>query len=107
MQSFILAEAKGMSTPGMLIMGALWLAILYFLMIRPNQVKRKKQEEMLAELQKGADVITHSGIFGTIESIKDGIVNLKIADKCIIKVHRSAISGLAAQADEQMAESTK
>lgn len=107
--SFLILAAKqeSMSLPSMLIMGGLWLAILYFLMIRPNQNKRKKQQELLSELQKGADVILYSGLFGKIVSIKDTSIELEIANNCIVKVHRNAISGLADQADERMEEESK
>ncbi|MBI5788287.1 MAG: preprotein translocase subunit YajC [Candidatus Schekmanbacteria bacterium] len=65
--------------------------VFYFLLIRPQQKKQKEAREMLDALKKGDKVITSGGIYGEIESIKDNIVSLKIADKVKIDVARNAI----------------
>ena len=49
----------------------LFFAVLYFLMIAPNQRKQKKWQQMLTELKPGDRVTTNGGIRGTILSVKD------------------------------------
>ena len=65
--------------------------IFYFIVIRPQQKKQKEQRKMVTELKEGDNVITMSGIHGTIKKVKDDIVTLQIADNVRIKIERSNI----------------
>ena len=49
-------------------------AVFYFLLIRPQQKEAKLQQELLAGLRKGDEVVTSSGIFGTVWEVQDGAV---------------------------------
>lgn len=73
-------------------------AIMYFLMIRPQQKKQKETQQMLSSLQENDKVITVSGIIGRIVSFKPDkdIVVIEIDDKNKIRVEfqRSAIAGI-------------
>jgi preprotein translocase subunit YajC len=66
--------------------------ILYFLVIRPQQKQAKELRKMLDALKSGDRVLTQGGIYGTVVSLRDGIVILKVADDVKIEVSRSAIS---------------
>jgi len=72
--------------------------IFYFLLIRPQQVQRRKTQEMLANLKTGDRVVTSGGIYGTIAGFRDNIVQLQVAGQLKLDVARSAITGV--QADE-------
>jgi preprotein translocase subunit YajC len=67
-------------------------AVMYFLMIRPQQRQKKQQQDLLSRLTKGDKVITAGGIHGTIAGVKDNTVIVKIADNVKVEVNRSAIS---------------
>lgn len=67
--------------------------IFYFLIIMPQRKQRKKHQEFLTGLKRGDQVITASGIFGTIEGITDTFVTLQIADNVKIKVLKSQVLG--------------
>jgi len=67
-------------------------AILYFLMIRPQQQRQKKHQEMIKNLKPDDRVITIGGIYGTIVKMKDNSLILKVADNVRIEVLQSAIS---------------
>ncbi|HYE23976.1 MAG TPA: preprotein translocase subunit YajC [Clostridia bacterium] len=54
------------------LMIAVTFAVFYFLLIRPQQRRQKKWQEMLSQLKSGDRVTTSGGIVGTILSIKDG-----------------------------------
>jgi len=67
------------------------LALMYFMMIRPQQQTAKKRKEMLDSLVAGADVVTIGGLHGTISAIDDTTVRLKVASGVELTFNRSAI----------------
>lgn len=67
-------------------------AILYFLMIRPQQQRQKKHQEMIKNLKPDDRVITIGGIYGTIVKLKESSLVLKVADNVRIEVLQSAVS---------------
>jgi len=73
-------EGGSGSILGMLLPFALIIAVMYFLMIRPQQKKQKEHQAMLAELKKGDRIVTSGGMYGTIFGINDN------ENKVIIKV---------------------
>jgi preprotein translocase subunit YajC len=64
----------------------------YFFLYRPQRAEQRRRDDMLATLHKGNKVVTVGGIFGEIMEIKNNVIDLKIADKVVVKVTRSAIS---------------
>lgn len=75
----------------LIIMMVAIFAIMYFLMIRPQQKKQKELQRFRNELKKGDKVITIGGIYGIIDEINDNHV-LMIVDKNVrIKVAKSSI----------------
>ncbi|MBS1830988.1 MAG: preprotein translocase subunit YajC [Acidobacteria bacterium] len=72
--------------------------IFYFLLLRPMQKQRKEQQQMLAALQNGQVVVTTGGIIGTIVSLNDETVTIRVKpDNVKLMISRSAVSGLAGQ----------
>lgn len=85
------AEGGGMST--MVLFIAIF-AIMYFLLIRPQQKKQKEVKYMQQNLKVGDRVTTTGGIQGTVASVSDTIVTLKVAEKVKIDFDRNAIAGI-------------
>ena len=80
---------------GQLLLPLVFFALLYFLMIAPNQKKQKKWQEMLSKLKSGDKVTTNGGIRGTIVSVKDDVVQLRIApDNVKLEFAKNAIATL-------------
>ncbi len=72
----------------------LMFAVIWLLLIRPANKRRKEQENMINSLLKGDEVLTGGGILGRIYSIDNkGIVTLEIADKVRIRILKSQIAG--------------
>ena len=70
-------------------------AIFYFLLIRPQQKKQKEQQEMIKNLKKGDRVVTTGGMIGTVHTLQDDYVVLKVGDSdAKIEVLRSSINEL-------------
>ncbi len=68
----------GLGNLGGLALPILFFVVLYFLMIAPNQRKQKKWQEMLGQLKSGDRVTTNGGIRGTVISVKDDVVVLRV-----------------------------
>ncbi len=77
----------------LLMFGAMF-AILYFILIRPQQKQQKKHQALLAGLKKGDEVILSSGIMGKVFSVEDRVVVIEINDKTKFKVLKQAVQGL-------------
>lgn len=72
------AGGFNMGSLGGLALPILFFVALYFLMIVPNQRKQKKWQNMLAQLKAGDRVTTNGGIRGTIITVKDDVVILRV-----------------------------
>ena len=71
------------------------IAVFYFLMIRPNQAKQKQWQEMLNNLKPGDRVTTSGGIRGTVISVREDAVQLKLPpDNLKLEFVKSAIASV-------------
>ncbi|WP_151719287.1 preprotein translocase subunit YajC [Gemmobacter serpentinus] len=67
-------------------------AIMYFLMIRPQQKKMKSHRAMVDALRRGDQVLTQGGIFGKVQKVHDdGVLDVEIAPNVVVKTPRSTI----------------
>lgn len=98
------ASSGGNMGGSLLIMVAMF-AILYFLMIMPQQKKQKQLQKMLDALQVNDKVITTSGIYGRVVTIKPdkNIVVVEVDDTNHVRIEfqRSAIAGLIQTTETQ------
>jgi preprotein translocase subunit YajC len=70
-------------------------AMVYFVMIAPQQKKQKKWQEMLSQLKNGDRVTTNGGLRGTIISVKDDVVQLRVPpDNIKLEFVKSAIAAV-------------
>ena len=110
MNLFLFAGGQGGQGGGLMayLPFILILAIMYFLMIRPQAKRQKEKQRMLEALKKGDRVVTIGGIHGTVSGLKGKdkkIVNLKVSNSTNISLNRSAISGLVNNFDDNEVES--
>jgi preprotein translocase subunit YajC len=75
-----------------LVMMGLMFAIMYFMLIRPQQQERKKLQQQLEALKKGDKVLTTSGIYATVVGVEPTKVVLKIADDVKVEFAKSAVA---------------
>jgi preprotein translocase subunit YajC len=96
--SFAQAAQQPPSMAGMLVPMVCIFAVMYFLMIRPQQQKQKKLQETIDNLKTGDAVITTGGIHGVVSNVKDGaVLSLKIAENVRVDVEKSAIATVLKQ----------
>jgi len=95
-------SAVGGSGISSIVMLVALFAIMYFLMIRPQQKKEKETANMRNNLKVGDDIVTIGGIYGTIVRIKDDKITIAVgAAQTKLEIAKWAISGL-----DKPAEST-
>ena len=91
----------GAEGSSMIIMIVLMFAIMYFLMIRPENKRKKKAQEMRDGLKKGDTITTIGGIIGKVVSIKDETCVIATShDNTKIRILKSAISRVDVKAED-------
>jgi preprotein translocase subunit YajC len=86
----ILLSTAGGGYPFLLMMGAMFI-VMYFFMIRPQIKKQKKELEYRAALKKG-DKVVFGGIHGKITDIKENFFIVEAYAGTTLKVEKSAVS---------------
>lgn len=74
-----------------LFMFVIIIAIMYFMMIRPQRKRQKEIENFRKGLQPGQDVVTSGGIYGKIKEVNNGVVVLEVAKGVDIRVDISVV----------------
>ncbi len=99
--SMMLAAGPGFGLGGSgfsLLLPVLMIGVVYLMMIRPQQKKQKLWNQMLTSLKTGDKITTTGGIRGTILSIKDDSLVLRVApDGIKIEVVKGAIASVTTQ----------
>ncbi|RVT84175.1 preprotein translocase subunit YajC [Rhodobacteraceae bacterium CCMM004] len=68
-------------------------AIMYFLLIRPQQKKVKEHQKMVEALRRGDQVVTAGGLIGKVSKVKeDGEVEVEVAEGVRVRVVKHTIS---------------
>ena len=107
MSIFLSASPAGgmFSTILMLVM---MLAIFYFMLIRPENKRKKEAEQMRSSVKTGDKIVTIGGIMGVVVSVKDDrIVMESSADQVRIELAKWAISSNETAAEAARAEAKK
>jgi preprotein translocase subunit YajC len=90
--------AGGFGDPSFLVMMVLMLAVMYFLLIRPQQKKAKDHRALIAAIKRGDQVVTSGGIIGTVARVRsDTEVDLEIAEGVRVRVVRATITEVLAK----------
>ena len=78
----------------------LFMVGMYFFLVRPSQHKQKKWQEMLTQLKSGDQVTTNGGLRGTVLSLKEDSVVLRLQpDGVKLEFVRSAIASVTTAGD--------
>jgi len=68
------------------------IAIMYFVIIRPQQKEAKEKKAMIAALAKGDKVITNGGFIVTINKVEENFLSVKMNDDTIVKITKESVS---------------
>ena len=86
--------AAGGSPLSMLLPFVLIFAVFYFIVIMPAKKQQKKKDAMIAALKKGDRVVTGGGIHGTVATVEDQTLMLKVSENTKIRISKNAVAGL-------------
>jgi preprotein translocase subunit YajC len=80
----------GSLTPLLFIV--LLFGVMYFMMIRPQQKRRREAERMQSGLAPGDEIVTIGGLYGTVTNVDDETVTLEVAPGVHARYARPAIA---------------
>ena len=107
MLNFLTAATSGsMASP--LIMMVLMFAIFYFMLIRPENKRKKEAEQMRSAVRNGDKIVTIGGIVGTVVNVKENRIVIETgADQVRIELEKWAISSNETATEAAKAEAKK
>ena len=76
----------------MILFFIVFLALMYFMTIRPQQKRMKALQEMMDGLEKGDEVVAAGGIIGRIKEIKGPYVSIEVSENITFKLQKTAIA---------------
>ncbi|RLA75587.1 MAG: preprotein translocase subunit YajC [Epsilonproteobacteria bacterium] len=68
------------------------IAIMYFVIIRPQQKEAKRLEEMRKSLSKGDKLITNGGFIVVVHKVENDFISVKMNDDVIVKITKDSIA---------------
>lgn len=100
-----MAEAAEVATPAsapsaaggilsMLPMLVIFVAVFYFLLIRPQSKRAKEHKQLMDQIGVGDEVVTTGGILGRVNKLRDNFVVLSVAKEAEIVVQKASISAV-------------
>ena len=99
----LLEAAGGMSAilGSPIFMFVLVIAIMYFMMIRPQRKRQKELDNFRRGLQPGQDIITSGGIYGKIKSVEDNVVAVEVSHNVVIRIDKNSVYASPAAIQQQ------
>jgi preprotein translocase subunit YajC len=86
--------AAGGSPLSMLLPFVLIFGVFYFIVIMPAKKQQKKKDAMIAGLKKGDRIVTSGGIHGSVATVEDQSLLVKVSENTKIRISKSAVAGL-------------
>lgn len=84
-----------------LLMIALFVALGYFMLVRPAQQQKKKQAALMNELEPGARVTTQIGLYGTLVELGDVLARVEVAPGVVVTVDKRLVSGVVPRSRDE------
>jgi preprotein translocase subunit YajC len=73
---------------------AAFIALFYFMLIRPQQRRAKEHQALLSKLAVGDEVVTGGGLLGRVAEVGDTFITLEVADGVRVKVQKVQVTQL-------------
>ena len=88
------ADAGGASPISSIVMLVGFVAIFYFMLIRPQQKRAKEHKNLLSDIGKGDEISLAGGMLGRVTKVTDEFLVLEIANNVSIKVQKAAVTAV-------------
>ena len=99
------AAAQQGGLMGMLFPLAIFVLIFYFFIIRPQRKKDKQHNNMIAGINRGDQIVTIGGFFGTVREVRDDSFMGELAEGVRVRILKSAVSTKTNTTEKQGAAS--
>ena len=80
-------------------------AVIYFLMLRPQQKRERERRDLVRSLAEGDDIVTNAGIHGVIVEVEKDVVWLEVAPGVELKIARDAVVRRASRSSSESDDS--
>lgn len=77
---------------GLVLPIAMFMAIFYFLILRPQKKKQKQHEDMIGSINRGDSVVTAGGFFGVVRDVLEDSFIIEVADGVKMRILKASIS---------------
>jgi preprotein translocase subunit YajC len=77
----------------------LLLVIVWFFLIRPRQRQMRAQQQQLASIEVGDEIVTAGGLYGTVKAIEDDELRLEVAPEVVVRVAKRAVAAVLTEND--------
>jgi preprotein translocase subunit YajC len=107
MPSFIAQAAAPAGSPGLGdMLKGMWpflllMAAMWFLMIAPQRKKQKEHAKMLAAIKGGDEILTAGGIYGTVVSVKDDRLVVRLGDSTKVELAKGFVQSVEKKSDSE------
>src|SRR5262245_33359873 len=88
-----------MSPSGLIIIVVLF-GLFWFLLVRPQRRRSQEQEELIASLEAGDEIVSAGGLYGVITEIEGDELHVEIADGLTVRMAKNAVVGLVERDEE-------
>jgi preprotein translocase subunit YajC len=102
--AFAQPAAGGASALGSFLPLILIFVFFYLFLIRPQQKKAKEHQKSLSALKRGDKVITSGGIYATVSTVRDNVLDIKIADGVTVQIAKQSIATIMTKEAEDQAK---
>jgi preprotein translocase subunit YajC len=76
------------------------LALMWFMLIRPQRRRQVEAQRMLQTIEVGKEIVTAGGVYGTITAVDDDEVRVRIAEGVEIRLAKRAVAGVISEDEE-------
>ncbi len=89
---------------GPLLFLAAMIAVLWFVLIRPQRARQAAHRNLIADVKAGDEVMTAGGIIGSVSSVAEDHLKLEVAPGTEIRLAKEAVTGVVQKEPESAAD---